>query len=954
MTGGIKIPISADPSGFQQATDAMASGVNKVTQSAKQLQQAATGVGSQLGNGMDKASLAAKKVAEQLERAKRAQAELAKLGSRVSTHDAGERVKDYDYWRDNTASPAMRRRLAGTSFDSLLGGGWRNMANNETASRRQFQDLMRQMGMGDVALPGGGSPGFGAFMRRAFGGAASTVAGGFGAGGGLAQQIAAQAAAGGGAGGVFSRMGMARLLGGGALAVGAYGIARGIGAARAKIGSAEDEQVAYSDMLRKMGATSSTFDQLRDSVRTASKNLDLSFGDGAKMAGTYLHASGADGIGSSAFRKELMTAGNFSRVMGIDPEASAGLFGALRHNKVSGGDADNKRFAMLIGEAVARAGVFSKADEVMAAVENYTKLATSASLSPANSEGYIGALGNLLNLKQAGLDPNGAASMLGTVDNSFRHGGGEAQRNFLLGALQKAMPGMTAVDMGFMQDKGMFATASSVFGKDGAAYQAADPATQARYDKLAKQGGDRTFFDLAMGQMSGMSSDLQRKNMMGLFGLNDSHAAALQQTVALHGGNLSQTMLSIKDKYGVDPTKLNGTSMRNMLDIEYGDSSQLKSKAAWFRTQGLSSDDDRELKKAEAAPGVGNEELKHALMKLAGRYNMEMTAGDESRKNMVNMENLANDVATKLIPLTNSIREGITSLANRFGANYNDTFGNSTKASSALDDDLGKIGNNTAERYNRLKAEADKVNGNRGAYTQEYRDKINAQLADAGDKVGPTNVGPVAAGALPAEMESFSGDPAEFMRKTRRAAEIAAAKMGGKIKPEWIQGQWGLETGWGKKVLKGTNNLGNIKGGKNGKVFNAPEQYPDGTMHMVPSRFRTYKNTDEFANDYGDLMNSWRFFGVKDADSKADFARRVSESGYATDKNYNGSLLGAINTAEKFGATPLPAGAKATQAGAGALPVQEVSITLRDKSGAAMADPVRLQVGGGPRPAGVR
>ena len=40
-------------------------------------------------------------------------------------------------------------------------------------------------------------------------------------------------------------------------------------------------------------------------------------------------------------------------------------------------------------------------------------------------------------------------------------------------------------------------------------------------------------------------------------------------------------------------------------------------------------------------------------------------------------------------------------------------------------------------------------------------------------------------------------------------AQKESAKTG--VAPDILLGQWGLETGWGKSIIPGTNNLGNIK-----------------------------------------------------------------------------------------------------------------------------------------------
>lgn len=986
MTGGIRIPIIADVSGAKKAVDDLGQsakdafshvgdskgvdylvdGLGNAVKNAKKLEDVlgdigkkSAGTGNKSSTDAGKTAAAdakrisdAKKLTDELVKQERLRALLAKHGHSMSGGQAGEAGKDWDFHLKNNASASMRKRFGGMSMESALNGGWRSLGNTEAHARRQMNDMMRHVGLGPMAQQAPAQQSFAAFMRTAMGGAGSTILGSTGFAGSIAQSAVAQA--GGGAGGLASGAGMARLLAGGGLALGAYGIAKGIGAAKAKIGSAEEENTSYSDMLRQMGSTTSSFETLRESVRDVSKNLDLSFGDGSKMASTYLHTGGLDGISSVDLGNELRTSGQFSRMLGVDPEQGAGFFGTMRNTKVSGGDGDNKRLAAMIGEAIARAGVFSKSDEVLSAVANYTKIATSAAMSPANTEGYVGAMGNLLNSHSAGLDPSGAANMLGTVDNGFRHPGGEAQRNFLLGSMQRAMPGMTAVDMGFMQDAGMFARASDVFKKGNPAYDAADPDTQAHYDKLAKQGGNKTAFSMAWDNLSGMSTDMQRKSIMGLApGLTDSAAARLQRAAKTTGGDISETISGIGSRYGVDTSKLSPAALSNMLDVEYGDPSKLKDKAEWFKTQGISGDDRKDLDKALAAPGEGNMNLKDVLGRLSASSTMQMTDGDVSRKNMAALENLSSEVATKLIPMTNAIREGISAIASTWvGGHFKDSFANSDKAGTALDTALkGVKPDDVMGRVNVFAKEADRIRGHENEYTEQYRNKVAIGAAAASQAIDPT---PTTESGADATAPIAKGKAA-FLKQTRHAAELAAAQMGGKIKPEWLQAQWGLETGWGASVIKGTNNLGNIKGGK-GPLVSTTEQHSDGSVYKAKAHFRSYANLDEFGKDAGNVMSSWRYYGVRHAQTKEEFASEMGDSGYASDVHYGSKMLDAINSVESFGATKLPAGASAVPKAAAAGPSAiEGTFYLRDpRTGAQIADPVRASTGGAPSPQGAR
>lgn len=941
MTGGIKIPVSADLSGVKEAVNDLGQSVKKTT--GGDMGAKAT---KEMAGGMEKAAKSAAVIAQQLERAKKLQEQLGKQGFNMSADQAHELTLDYDFHRNNNASGAMKRKLQGVSLESLLGDGWRGLGSNEIASRRHRNDIMRQIGL----FAPGGQPSqsgekekqrtFASFMVDAFRRAGAGVAGAAlpmgGPGGAIAGSAVSEGAAIGGAAGAGRMLGG---LGAAALAIGAI---KTIGAVKGAITGAETESISYSDMLRRMGGTSLNYDELRSSVRGVGGPLGLNYADSAKLAASYTRSAGIDGMSGPQLFGELNTAGGFARSMGLDPEAGAGLMGALRHNKVSSGDADNRRFAMMIGEAVARAGVFTKADEVLSAVEGYTKDATRAALAPANVGGYIGGMSNLLNLRQAGLDPAGASSILGTVDHAFRSGGaGEAQRNFLLGSLQGSIPGMTAVDMGFMQDAGMFARTKDVFGEKSAAYGAADESTRARYRKMVESGGDQTFYDLAMGRLQGMSTDEQRKNMMGLFGLSDSQAAALQQATALQGGSLSRTMMGAADMYGLDPSKLTPGAARNLLDVQYGDPAQLQNKANYLRGQNLSADERKSLDDATANPGEANEVLKHLLIKLGTKYGNDETAGDVSRQNLAKLSNLSTDVATKLIPMTNAIREAIVATANvlTLGA-FKDKYGKSEKAGAALDSELE--GSNFGRRQALIANERRRVLANPDEYTQEYRDRIEGEFQRIGMANTPVDNG----GNLPSGRATRSrkdtlalakkiNEPSGYDAMFKRAAERYGVDWQD-LKQIGVQ-ESGLRSRATNKNSNGTYDQG---------VMQLNSRYHGARGIDFDSVYDPETNINTGAAVWAEALKRSK------GDVRGAF-RRYNGSGSAAEQYADNAM--ALR-AERAG-TPLPAGAQAGQGAGGSMKHQveaNVNISLTDPAGRPRAHTSQVQAISAPRAAGVR
>lgn len=128
-----------------------------------------------------------------------------------------------------------------------------------------------------------------------------------------------------------------------------------------------------------------------------------------------------------------------------------------------------------------------------------------------------------------------------------------------------------------------------------------------------------------------------------------------------------------------------------------------------------------------------------------------------------------------------------------------------------------------------------------------------------------------------------AGNPEKFQQQYGAAAQRAADQLG--VDPKLLLAQWGMETGWGRSVVPGTNNLGNIKDFTGGGVR--------ATDNMTGSRdgYRKFTTPEEFADHYVGLM-SRKYPGVQGAGSDpAKFAAGLK--GYAEDPAYASKIAGA-------------------------------------------------------------
>ena len=138
-----------------------------------------------------------------------------------------------------------------------------------------------------------------------------------------------------------------------------------------------------------------------------------------------------------------------------------------------------------------------------------------------------------------------------------------------------------------------------------------------------------------------------------------------------------------------------------------------------------------------------------------------------------------------------------------------------------------------------------------------------------------------------------AADPVQQFKKTYGdAAKKAGDKLG--VDPQLILGQWGEETGYGKKVIPGTNNLGNIKG--------AGVSARDNQLGTTDT-YAKFDNPDAFADNYADLIQR-KYPNAVGAGKDIDkFTSGLK--GYAQDPQYASKIKGASNrvgeiTADKW------------------------------------------------------
>jgi hypothetical protein len=133
------------------------------------------------------------------------------------------------------------------------------------------------------------------------------------------------------------------------------------------------------------------------------------------------------------------------------------------------------------------------------------------------------------------------------------------------------------------------------------------------------------------------------------------------------------------------------------------------------------------------------------------------------------------------------------------------------------------------------------------------------------------------------------GDANAFIQQYSPIAERIGAELN--VDPRILLAQFGMETGWGKSVVPGTYNLGNIKSA--GKGVEATDN-----VTKSKDRYLKFEDPEVFADYYASYMKR-QFPGVvgtgSDVNAFNEALRPGQRGGYAEDKQYGSKLSNAFS-----------------------------------------------------------
>lgn len=480
---------------------------------------------------------------------------------------------------------------------------------------------------------------------RAAGSAAGVAANSLFGGGGL------MGAVGGGLGGFF----------GGPIG-GALGMAVG-GAIDQSMDKAITEAMTASNLRRSLGGLSIEFGELTEVARMASGGLLMTSTEFLDMERRFAHAANTLPSEAESLVQDVRGAVQFGHGYGMEGGQSTQFFATARQFGVTKDDEGSRKLAFLIGEAVQKGGAYSKADEVMTAIQNYTASAGRAALMAPNVGGYADILANLIGEgKPFGRDVGGAASTLARADAAMRNpGGGEAMQNFKLGAFQRAMDrNVSGMDLDLLLSGGMFSRPEDAIDK---ALRTART-SQYRSHLMAiagSSGAGKTNLDIqldALESNSMGSEQLYYHGMKQLLGVSYDEASALDAARRRPGG-----LTGLRDqlsRLGVDTANMPIGNIAAITQLMGADRGTLDQQAARLRSgegykHGLSKD---ELARLDTAQGKGEGAYRDEIIRLSA--SRELTdIGQESLRVQKSMETALTSLSANFLPMMTNVRDAI-------------------------------------------------------------------------------------------------------------------------------------------------------------------------------------------------------------------------------------------------------------------------------------------------------
>jgi len=604
---GIKIPVGAtfDQASVDQALQGFLSQLNRLGSSIAQANKVQF-------RPVDKATVQdMQKITASFENLRKISGDLNKRLKSTGQSNAG--FLDVD-WAKLYADPHSRARQMQKAFEYVVGNHFAasQPTHGQGPSAHRAPPSSSQQASSSERNRGG----------AAWAGVGVQIAQGGLRGAGGPGNVAAGALGRGMSGGVGA--GLAGLVGG----IAALALGRAVSAVIGKVGEAQQELIGFDTLKRTLGDVNVQFGALKESLRNSARHLDMTFDETLRLGTEFTKISGLTQDQYRTLQDEVNNAGGFARSFGLDPSQSTAFFAQMRKFRVTGNSQESRDLALMIAEGVARAGTFSKMDEVLEAIAGFTAQQTRTGMNTANVTGYVEFLTGLMGSGRAGLGPASAAALLTRLNASIAAGGanGEAGQNFLFSALGSRL-GLNPIQTKILQEQGAFGTGAATFG-EGSMYSLF--ASRFGLQIPGAAGSGATNLQLIKEKLEEVYAgqpELMADAMANLFGVNISQAMALASIDGQALGGLSARLR----RTGVNINDVNATGISRISQIEA----------------------DSSLSEGE----------KDRLIREAASQHQEDTDGSKTRASINGVERAIVDMAGALIGPINVMRDGIIFLA---------------------------------------------------------------------------------------------------------------------------------------------------------------------------------------------------------------------------------------------------------------------------------------------------
>jgi len=438
--------------------------------------------------------------------------------------------------------------------------------------------------------------------------------------------------------------GLGALVGG----MAAMAVGKLVGAIAENVKRVQDQDIAFDRLKRQLGDVGVSFAALKTGLKESGNSLRVTYEETTRLAGQFSKLGNVSGEGYKSLPEELGIGVGLSRAFGLENEQGVGFLGQMRGVGMTHDTQESRRMALLIGETIGKSDAFAKAGEVMEAIGNFATTQTRQSLTQANVAGYAGEYAGLVSSKIPGLDPAGAANMLGRMNASLAAGGAKGEASQYATAQVANRMGISPLQMLVLREGGAFATKSSAFGKD---------SVYARYMGHSEPEGDTTFLEetrkLIEGQYKDDGTDESKLLRANAFanhtGLGMGQAMAFLSVEPAKMGELNKYAKYMKGG-------LTDSGYLNMVKSISDDAKDRQGVAQSLLGRDDLKKEDRDSINA-AMSGSEVQTQKDVLAKLSAQYEQERTTGKDIADSRALLENIKADLAGTIAPAVSNIQK---------------------------------------------------------------------------------------------------------------------------------------------------------------------------------------------------------------------------------------------------------------------------------------------------------